>query len=398
LAIGKKVRRALVFLLVSINVVILGGCWDREEINDIAIVLGIGIDQVKNGNIRLTVEIAVPRVIGSGQMGGTGGDKEETIIRSGTGVTIADAIAQLQERLPRRLFWGHMKIVIFGEQAAKVGIREHLDFLIRHPQTRTRCNVFVGKGSAKSMLELIPPIEQSASEVLREMAESRTLMRKTAKETLQTLNSEAETVLLPMVKVLPPPKGKKEIETIPFIYSTAVFKKDRMIGQIDDYITRGVLWIRDEIKLAHVTARVPGERGNITSRMIRAHTDITPKHEKGRWKIIVNVTSEHDIILNGTKLDLLSERNIQRIETELEKDIKRRMRSALDQLQKDMKVDVFGFADAIHKKYPSRWRHLKKRWNDVFPDLPVELNITVKVRRPGMNFPPQGVPEQEVKE
>ncbi|MGG3790070.1 hypothetical protein ABEV41_10955 [Geobacillus thermodenitrificans] len=209
MAIGKKVRRALVFLLVSINVVILGGCWDREEINDIAIVLGIGIDRVKNGNIRLTVEIAVPRVIGSGQMGGTGGDKEETIIRSGTGVTIADAIAQLQERLPRRLFWGHMKIVIFGEQAAKVGIREHLDFLIRHPQTRTRCNVFVGKGSAKSMLELIPPIEQSASEVLREMAESRTLMRKTAKETLQTLNSEAETVLLPMVKVLPPPKGKK---------------------------------------------------------------------------------------------------------------------------------------------------------------------------------------------
>lgn len=70
MAIGKKVRRALVFLLVSINVVILGGCWDREEINDIAIVLGIGIDRVKNGNIRLTVEIAVPRVIGSGQMGG----------------------------------------------------------------------------------------------------------------------------------------------------------------------------------------------------------------------------------------------------------------------------------------------------------------------------------------
>ncbi|WP_223812064.1 Ger(x)C family spore germination protein [Geobacillus sp. 46C-IIa] len=398
--IEKKVKRALILLLVIVTIAMLGGCWDREEVNDIAVVLGIGIDRVKNEKIRLTVEIAVPRAISAGQTGGGGGggSQGETIVRSGTGVTIADAIAQLQERLPRRLFWGHTKVVIFGEKAAKAGIREHLDFLIRHPQTRIRSNVLVSKGSAKSVLELLPPIEQSSSEVLREMAESRTLLRKTVKETLQMLKGEAETALLPMVKVLPPEKGKKEIETIAFIYGTAIFKKDRMVGQIDDYTTRGVLWIRNEIKQAHVTVKIPGEKGNITSRMIRSHTDVTPKYEKGRWKIVVNVMTEDDIILNGTKLNLLSERNIERIETELEKDINRRMKRALNRLQKEMEADVFGFAEAIHKKHPRHWRHLKKRWNDLFPEVPVELNTTVRVRRPGMNFPPQGVPEQEVKQ
>ncbi|MBB6283231.1 spore germination protein KC [Geobacillus subterraneus] len=400
MVIEKKVKRALVLLLVIVTIAMLGGCWDREEVNDIAVVLGIGIDRVKNEKIRLTVEIAVPRAISAEQTGGGGGggSQGETIVRSGTGVTIADAIAQLQERLPRRLFWGHTKVVIFGEKAAKVGIREHLDFLIRHPQTRIRSNVLVSKGSAKSVLELLPPIEQSSSEVLREMAESRTLLRKTVKETLQMLKGEAGTALLPMVKVLPPEKGKKEIETDAFIYGTAIFKKDRMVGQIDDYTTRGVLWIRNEIKQAHVTVKIPGEKGNITSRMIRSHTDVTPKYEKGRWKIVVNVMTEDDIILNGTKLNLLSERNIERIETELEKDINRRMKRALNRLQKEMEADVFGFAEAIHKKHPRQWRHLKKRWNDLFPEVPVELNTTVRVRRPGMNFPPQGVPEQEVKQ
>ncbi|MGP3561743.1 Ger(x)C family spore germination protein [Geobacillus sp. BK01] len=398
--IGGKAQRAVALLLISINLIVLGGCWDRKEVNDIALVLGIGIDQVKNGKIRLTVEIAVPRVIGGGQGaggGGGGGGQGETIVRSGTGITIADAIAQLQERLPRRLFWGHMKVIVFGERIAKAGIREHLDFLVRHPQTRIRSNVLVSKGTAKGVLELIPPIEQSSSEVLREMAESRTLLRKTVKETLQMLSGEAEAALLPMVKVLPPEKGKKEIETVAFIYGTAIFKKDRMVGQIDDYATRGVLWIRNEIKQAHVTVKIPGEKGSITSRMIRSHTDIVPKYEKGRWKIVVNVTTEDDIVLNGTKLNLLSEKNVKRVEKQLEKDIDRRMRHALNQVQKEMNVDVFGFAEAIHKKYPWQWRHLKKRWDDLFPDLPVELNTTVRVRRPGMNFPPQGLPEQEVK-
>ncbi|WP_253263986.1 Ger(x)C family spore germination protein [Geobacillus sp. BMUD] len=394
----KQWRLMVSFLFMIAHFALLCGCWDREEVNDLALVLGIGIDRTEQGKIRMTVEIAVPRTIGGQMLGGGGSSNEgETIVRSGTGVTIGDAIAQLQERLSRRLFWGHTKVIVFGEKAAKAGIREHLDFLARHPQTRIRSNVFVSQGTAKSVLQLVPIIEQSSSEALRELAESRTLLKKTVKETLQMLSSEAQTIVLPMVKVLPPEKGKKPIQTMPFIYGTAIFKKDQMVGQIDDYLTRGLLWIRNEIEQAHITVAVKGEQGNITSRMIRSRTVLMPKYEQGRWKMTIKVTTEDDIILNGTKLDLLSAKNIQRIKAQLEKDISRRMREVLNSVQKEMKIDVFGFADAFYKKYPHQWHRMKPRWEDIFPNLPVELNITVKVRRPGMNFSPQGVPEPEVK-
>ncbi|TCK05539.1 UNVERIFIED_ORG: spore germination protein KC [Anoxybacillus amylolyticus] len=393
-----KWKQVMSVFFVSMHFMLLSGCWDREEVNDLAFVLGIGIDRTKQGKIRMTVEIAVPRMIGGEQMIGGGGSGEgETMVSSGTGMTIADAIAQLQEKLPRRLFWGHTKIIVFGEQAAKSGIREHLDFLVRHPQTRIRSNVFVSKGTAKSVLQLTPVIEQSSSEVLREMAESRILLRKTVKETLQMLSSEAQTVVLPIVKVLPPEKGKKETETMAFIYGTAIFNKDQMMGEINDYLTRGMLWIRGEIKRANITVNIKGEKGNITSRMIRSRTVLTPRYEQGRWKMVVEVAVEGDIILNGTKLNLLSEKSVQRVEKQLAKDIDQRMRDALDKVQKEMKIDAFGFADAFHKKYPQQWRRMKERWGDIFPHLPVELRTTVEVRRPGMSFPPQGVPEQEVK-
>lgn len=155
-------QRAAKILLVCVNLILLSGCWDRTEVNDLALIVGLGIDQKKDGKIMITVELIAPKAAGGGQMlGGGGGDGggggRGKIVRSGTGATVADAISNLQEKLPRRVFWGHTKVIVFGERAARAGIRQHLDFLSRNPQARLRSNVLVSKGTAKSVLELIPP-------------------------------------------------------------------------------------------------------------------------------------------------------------------------------------------------------------------------------------------------
>jgi spore germination protein KC len=313
-------QKAAKILFVCVHLILLSGCWDRTEVNDLALIVGLGIDQTKDGQIMLTVEVIVPKAIGGGgqMMGGGGGGEGETIVKSGTGATVADAISNLQEKLSRRVFWGHTKVIVFGEKAAKAGIRQHLDFLGRNPQTRLRSNVLVSKGTAKSVLELIPPIEESSSEVMRELSESQLLLRVTAKDALQMLSGDAGAAALPMVKILPPAKGKKELQTIAFIQRTAIFKKDKMIGDIDDQLTRGVLWLRNEIKQANVTITPKGEKGNITATLIRAHTEFIPKYEKGKWKMTVKATAEDDIILNGTKLNLMNPKYTKMIEKELE--------------------------------------------------------------------------------
>ncbi|WP_044748037.1 Ger(x)C family spore germination protein [Bacillus alveayuensis] len=394
-------QKAVKILFICVHLIFLSGCWDRTEVNDLALIIGLGIDQTKDGKIMITAELAVPKAVGGGgqTMGdGGGGGGGETIVSSGTGATVADAISNLQEKLSRRVFWGHTKAIVFGEKAAKAGIRQHLDFLSRNPQVRLRSNVLVSKGTAKSVLELLPPIEQSSAEVMRELSESELLLRVTIRDALQMLSSDAGAAALPMVKILPPEKGKKDLETVAFIQRTAIFKKDKMIGDIDDKLTRGVLWLRNEIKQANITITLKGEKGNITATMIRAHTEFIPKYEKGKWKMIVKATSEDDIILNGTKLNLINPKYTKMIEKELENEINKRIRDALKKVQKEMKADIFGFAEIFHRKYPREWNKVKNRWEEIFPTVEVVVQTKSYVRRPGVNTAPQGLPEDEVKQ
>lgn len=394
----KRWKQAVISLLIGVHSLILSGCWDRTELNDLALVTGIGIDQ-KGKNIMLTGQLVVPKQLGAGtaMSGSNIGGGGTTIVLSGTGRTIADAIANLQEKLPRRIFWGHVKAIVFGEKAAKAGIRQHLDFLSRQPQTRLRSNVLIASGTAKSVLELLPPIEQSSAEVLRELSKSQILLNVTLKDALQMLSSDTGAAAFPMVKRLPLEKGKKELETIAFIQRTAIFKKDKMIGSIDDKLTRGVLWLRNEIKQANITVSFKGVKGKITATMIRAHTELIPKYEKGKWKMVVNITSQDDILLNGTNLSLYNEKHLHMLEKELAHATTARVKATLQKVQKEMKADVFGFADEFHRAYPKEWNRVKDRWDDIFPTVEVVVKTKAYARRPGMNAAPQGVSEQEVK-
>ena len=64
----------------SIIVCLLTGCWDREELEDKAYVIGLGIDPSKHkGKIKVTMLLANPEV-GSMQGGGGSTEKPREII------------------------------------------------------------------------------------------------------------------------------------------------------------------------------------------------------------------------------------------------------------------------------------------------------------------------------
>lgn len=116
------------------------GCWDREEVNSLAIVTSAGFDRTKDGAVELTLEIAAPRMKQSGKA--QSGDKKEgggqTIIRTAVGKTAAEAQGRLQMMLPRTIYWGQLQLVVVGEALAKNGLREQFDYLVRDNEIRLR--------------------------------------------------------------------------------------------------------------------------------------------------------------------------------------------------------------------------------------------------------------------
>ncbi|MFD2371555.1 Ger(x)C family spore germination protein [Brevibacillus sp. GCM10020057] len=389
-----KARCHLAILLCSL---ILCGCWDRIEVNDVAIVTAAAIDKAEDQELELSIQVFIPRALGGGGLQGTG-MKSLTIVRSARGVTIADAMSKIQMKIPRLIFWGHCKVYIYGEEIAKKGIADLVDYLARHPQPRNRAFMYVSKGRAVDVLLSNPKLERDSAETIRELSGLHVGMEVTLIELMKMLKSPSKAAILPIIDLVPTPGSSQQTSRTPNLFGSAIFKEGKMIGQLSERATRGVMWVRNEIDSTTVTVKAKKGKGFVSLLPIREVTELVPSIEKGKWKMTVKAESEGFLIQNGTNLNLSNPDLLHLMQVALRKDIEARMRGTFHLLQHDMKTDVFGFATAFRRKYPKEFAQVKDRWDEVFPTIDVDLQITSYIRRPGLINIPGGIPGAEVRQ
>lgn len=382
-------------ILLFSTTILLTGCWDRREVNDTAIVLGTAIDKSHNNSIKLTVQVLVPRSVSGGQQGSGGGANAQLMVRSATGENMADALSKLQTKIPRNLFLGHCKTYIIGEKLARDGgFQKQIDFLLRHPEPRERSYLYVSYGEAAHVLKFRPILEQYMGEGLRKLTEMHIGITTTIKDFEQMITGDAEAAVLPLIK-FSSLKFKKGEESFSAVSGTAIFKKGKMVGTISPKITRGLLWLRNEIEVTAVTVN-PKKGETISLDPVREKTKIIPTIRNGKWEITININSEGAIVQNGSNLDITEPAITKKVEKFLEKDIEDRINQAIKRIKNDMNIDVFGFAEAFHRKYPKEWQKVSDHWDQILPQTDVKVIINTNIRRPGLTTIPAGLKEKEV--
>ena len=85
-------------------------------------------------------------------------------------------------------------------------------------------------------------------------------------------------------------------------------------------------------------------------------------------------------LTNTEMLKMLEQRNTAVIKNEIE--------SVLKKAQREWGVDIFGFGEAVHRKYPREWKELKDQWRDVFPNIKVQVKVDSKLRTAGLSAAP----------
>ena len=263
-------------------------------------------------------------------------------------------MSKLQGKLPREIFWGQCKVFIFGENLAKQGIQEQMDFLLRHPQPRERANVFVSEGKAKAHLDLVPNLERYSAEVIRELSNQRIGMQTTIKDLDEMLTGVAQAAVIPYLKI--GKQKKSDGKTIKYIYidGSAVFRKDQMIGTITESETRGILWLRNEMQGYTISVKIEDEEGLVSLNPVSARVKLIPQIHQDQWKMIVNIDTEGAIVQNETKLNFLDPTLLKKVESAYQKVIKNRIQDVLNHVQHKMKVDILEFAEIFHRKYPKQ--------------------------------------------
>lgn len=387
----RKIGRFGAFACALACASLLQGCWDRTEVNDLGLITGAAIDRQDENHIRLAVQIFVPRASGGGgggmEMGSKGGvGTSSTFVHSAVGENIADALSHLQERMPRRLFWGHAEVILFGEAEARHGIRDDIDYLMRAPQPRERAYIYVCSGQARQVLEMQATLERDSSEALREIAKSGESMSVTMTQLAKMLADESGAAALPWLKRNAPRTKTNPDGSANYSNGTAVFKDDRMVGVVDDATTRGILWLRNEIKNGVITVRPEGGQGSVSAKVLRGKTTLKPRIAGGKWSMTVRIKTDTDALQNASSVNLMtSQAAVRSVEKALEQDLTARVDMALQKVQKNLKADVFDFAGAFHRAYPKAWHRYGSRWDENFPEVEVKVIPQVRMLRPGLS-------------
>ncbi|OZB98751.1 Ger(x)C family spore germination protein [Paenibacillus sp. XY044] len=383
----KSVRLAAAFFLLTM-IPFISGCWDRTEVNDLALIMAAGMDAAPNGKVELSVQIYTPSQSSSSSEGGmtsfgNGGDM--VIVKSATGIDLAEAAQRLQEEMPRKVFWGHSEVFIAGEELAKRGILDQVDFLFRHPQPREHAYFFVSKGKAKSILSINTRMERDSAETLRELTVLSGGMGVTLKDLSGMLTGRSKAAIVPLI-------GRKEDDgegsnTYPYINGAAVLIMGKMTGQYKGEAKRYVQIIRNELKSTTVTFPVQkskGEDGGVMSvHLIKCHTHLIPTIRRNQWSITVRVQGEASVLQNESHVNVMLPNEIPQLEQQLNKEIESKVKETFRQIQEESHADVFGTADAFWRKYPKRWTKEQARWDEIFPEVSVYADSDVKIIAPG---------------
>ncbi|MBW8348801.1 Ger(x)C family spore germination protein [Bacillus sp. IITD106] len=362
--------------------ILLTGCWDKVEINDQAIITATAFDKDDNGQIDLTLQIFIPKSFSTGRTGSPGSAGPVTFITSQKGDNIADALSKIQGKLSRKLFWGQCKVFIFGEEVAKSGIGNHVDYLLRQPQPRERGLLFVAN-KAKKVLEMPAVLERYSSEGIKEQSKLTTGIKVTLKDFEEMLIGNSSAAALPYLKISKEKQMQGQTDKYAHIYGTAIFKNDKMIGKMSEKETRGILWIKNELRDYTVTVRVNDDHGEISLNPVSAQINLIPKIQNNKWTMIIKIKTEGSIALNTTNLDITTSKAIKTIEKAYQKKIHGRVQLAIDLIQHKLNADIVDFAKKFHRKYPKEWERVEKRWNEKFPEVDVVIDVEAHVKRQG---------------
>ncbi|ADD03279.1 germination protein, Ger(x)C family [Thermoanaerobacter italicus Ab9] len=387
-------------ILILVVAILLAGCWDKREINQLAFVQGLGIEKGKDDMIHLIVQILKPGLMAAGGGGGGGGlgggsaiGKPYAVFQA-SGVDFAKAFANLNNKLPRFLFLQYNEIIFLDENFARSGIYKTLDFMTRNPEFRRTAYILVVTGGNLQELFDLPSSEQLERYPYREVLGMIQNQQNTSSSYVCDLNEFIETLEIPKKA---PITGRLEIvkkdgkATGLKMVGSAVFNKDKLVGFLEEQDTKAVMILKNKLKRSTLTLDkgLKREKAHISFVVTKAHTDIIPKVKKGKdisFDIKVNI--ETHMNEQESKYDLTEPKNLEKLQLLINGKIKQEIEHALFVLQKKYNADVVGFINILHQRNPKLWKEIEKDWDKIYPE--VKFNVTVKsiVRRTGLTSKP----------
>lgn len=377
----KTIYKCVVPLLICI---LLTGCWDRTEINDIAFVVSSAIDKKKD-QYRVAMQIPLVGQLG-GQTGGGGGTagSKTWYVDSASGTTIREANNKLQTSLSRTINTSHRRTVIIGEDMARDGVAPVFDILTRNPQNRLTALILVSRGEARDILNTDVQLEQFPAEMIRELAiiaTSRPVFLSRFMSDLVEIGSDPYAPVISASKTKPGGKGKSNLK----IDRLAIFKKDRLMDIFKDEHMTAALMLLNQARQPEFIVDLPNQMGQASIQLQKSNASFHAAEKNGKLSMTIEIRAKGIIMENQSTYETRENDQYYIIQKALNRTIKKDVISTVHRLQK-LKADPAGFQDRTIRSTATTKNLLKKEWEEVYKDMEVHVVPIVTIEQGGVLY------------
>ncbi|MGN7298142.1 Ger(x)C family spore germination protein [Ferdinandcohnia sp. SAFN-114] len=386
----KKICKILLIMM------LLTGCSNYRELNELGLIVAMGIDPAKNmeNGYRVTFQVINPS-----QLSPTGSTSGLPITNyTVESNTLVDAYRIASNIIPRENDVSHLSLVVISESLARKGLKLLLDPFVRGKQTRTTFPVFIARGdSAENILGVVEPLESNPTKSIKSTSENNQTMYGLAKitpihEAISSISSEGKELLLTGIQLNKELTSSNQTDNLNNIKPAlievsglAIFKKDKLVGWYDGELARTAHLILSEVESSSFL--VPcGEGDHITFTAKRSNSKInTVLKPTPTLRVDVGLTNE--ISETSCYLDFSNAQVLDRVEKDLEKKIKEEIENTI-KISQDQGTDVFGFGNKLNKENPNYWKKHKKEWDSIYSDAKIEVHVNATLIDSGLSSKP----------
>lgn len=388
-SLGQKLAISLMVLCT----VLVGGCWDRAPVNELVIVLTVGIDAGSEPDTyAVTLEMVNPGAVGA-TGGGEGASLPSPTIITREGRTIMEAIQAIQRSVDRGIFLAQLQVVLFGEDLARTGISATLDHLQRNGEVRRTMGVAIARGSAREVM-------QSQGQTLTLLGISLDALFIQAGRTgyigtifgdfIQHLAEPGSSAVLPVIERSPADGALT-------VTGTAAFQGDRLVGIFDTRESQGLALVTRQAAVGLVLVGETdwsGERVLAAFALRRVNAPMEVRLVDGEPKATIDVRIEGVLVEQTGGGNFTASRDWSILEGMQEETVRSAVEATIKQAQ-EWKTDVFRIGNVIERRFPRDWQRVEEEWPELFSQMEIEVRVASRLLETGLTKEPIHILERD---
>lgn len=341
-------------------------------------------NQKENNKLKLTQQLLNPSSLGSQQSGSADSNSPSFRNLSQIGDTIIDMNRDMVKQAGRSTNVTHLNIVLFSDAIAKKELlfAKLMDIFFREKEMLRSVKIAITKENASDYLSILPENEKLPSKYLSKLLENKSNLDIAEPLTI----GDVQSYLLTGRSFIIPFINKVNETTVNYdglsVYSGS---QKKIVGYLVGDEAKGVNFIQNRNQTGTINTKVDDK--DVTFEILNIQSKITLKDSKKlplQFEIKINV--EAGVAEQYGSLDIMKEKNYNKLQKVLENEIKRIANHSVSILQTDYQTDVIGLNKHLYERHYPFWKSIENDWEKGqkhFKNSEVHITVNATIEKPG---------------